>query len=352
MTKRIIVHAGFPKTGSSALQVQLAQSRDALLTRGLDYLRTGDFALGLQGKISSGNGVNLACAFLPPNHEASKAQQRGPILNKTLETIAASDHDVILSSEFFCAMPVRLLAEMVEALNTVGKVELVYFVRNQMNLLASTYMQRVKRHGLTQYPDEFFENWDHFKPSLQYFSLLQHVQEACPGTTIHAMPYERSKDHPRGLVGLFLDILGVEVPADILAPDRPVNLSPSPKEIRLMLEVNHHHPRMQFSDMLVEASARAGRSKVHADHAILPPAFREAVRAFFREENANFFKTYLGEDVNQYDVAMADESFVDLRSIELTSDDVVHIVAGLLSDMDRRLGQVEAKIAQLGAGAG
>jgi hypothetical protein len=305
-------------------------------------LRLGDFALGLQGKISSGNGVGLACAFLPPHHEASNANRRGEILAKFIDEIRKAQGDVILSSEFFCAMPVRLMAELVEALSSEGQVELVYLVRNQLNLLASTYMQRVKRHQLKTYPDAFFENWDGFKPSLMYYSFLEKTRNQCPNAKIIARPYDDSKAHSRGLIGLFLEMLGSDVPEDLVVPDTPINLSPSPMEIRLMLEVNNHNPRMQFSDMLVESSVRSGRARLHADHAILPPAFRAEVRDFFRSENEAFFRDFMDTD-NQYDSMMADENYTDLREIEFSSEDVMNIVTGIMSDMDRRLALVEAK---------
>jgi hypothetical protein len=41
--KKIILQCGMPKTGTSALQVQLVQRRDLLLKYGYDYLTAGEF---------------------------------------------------------------------------------------------------------------------------------------------------------------------------------------------------------------------------------------------------------------------------------------------------------------------
>lgn len=338
--KRIILHCGLPKTGTSALQVQLAQSRTALMDAGFDYLQTGDFNLGAQGKIGSGNGVGLAWAYLPPQHEASQAGRRIELTEKFLETIRAAKAHVILSSEFFGAIPVPLMRDLVAELSREGEVQLVYFVREQLNFMASSFVQRVKRHGLQQYPDEFFANWDSFKSAILYHALFERVQAACPSATLMAKPYELSRNHAQGLMGLFLDMIGADLPKQAIAPDRPVNLSPSPKEIRLMIELNRHRPRAKFSDMVVEASARAGRSRIHSDHVILPPAFREEVKAYFREDNRLFFERFVGGE-NLYESAGETSDFIDLREISFDATDVIDITSGILVDLDLRLAKLE-----------
>jgi hypothetical protein len=340
--KKIILHCGMPKTGSSALQVQLSQGRDALLSVGFDYLQMGDFALGAQGKINSGNGVGLARAYLPSHHQASLWSRRDEQIQKFLKVIRTAEGHVILSSEFFSVIPPAAMHELVAALSTEGEVELIFIVRNQLNFLASAYIQQVKRHGLQQFPDEYFADWTGYKRPITYYAYFHSLQQACPGIRISARAYEHSRDYPLGLMGLFLDLIGAQVPASGLAVDKKINLSPSPKEIRIMLEVNKHHPRMRFSDMLVEGSARAGRARIHAQHEILPPAFRNEVRSHFREDNQKFFEQIVKDD-NIYDADIASETYVDLRAVTFDAADVVDILSGILVDIDKRLALLEGE---------
>lgn len=338
--KRIIIHCGLPKTGTSALQTRFAQSYDTLLDSGIAYLRMGDFDLARKGQIGSGNGVGLARAYLPPSHEASMAARRGELTDKFQAAIADAEGDVVLSSEFFGAIPVALLGELASKLGTLGKVVLVYFVREQVNFLTSAYIQRVKRHGEQRYPDEFFADWDAFKPSLRYHDYLSSVREACPDVEIAARAYELARDFENGLFGLFLEMVGAEVPADRIAEDLPVNLSPSPVEIRLLIELNKHAPRMRFSDMVVEASVRADRARIHAGHTILPPALRQEIRTYFRQDNQRFFEEIARQE-NIYDSSVSDEDYVDLRQVQIETTELVDIVGGILVHLDNRIARLE-----------
>lgn len=338
--KKIIIHCGMPKTGSSALQVQLAQCRPALLRCGYDYLPMGDFKLAEQGRITSGNGAGLARAYLNPEHPASLALRRGELTEKFRQMIANSQHHTILSSEFFSAAPRGLLGQLATALADLGEVHLVFFVREQLNALASTYIQQVKRHRLSQYPDEFFAKWDGYKIPMMYHSYFTQLTDKAPEASILAHPYELAKTHPAGLIGLFLDLIGAQLPTEERPVDSRINLSPSPQEIRLMIEINKHRPRMQFSDMLVESSHTAGRSNIHAQHAILPPVFSHEVSEFFRTENEHFFRDFTRSE-NIYLNNWSEKDFIDLREVQFDATSVVDILSGLLVSLDKRLAKLE-----------
>jgi hypothetical protein len=141
-------------------------------------------------------------------------------------------------------------------------------------------------------------------------------------------------------MGLFLDMIGAKVPAAAMPTDSRINLSPSPQEIRLMIEVNKHRPRMQFSDMLVESSHAAGRANIHAQHAILPPEFADEVSTFFRTENEAFFRDF-AQSENIYLNAWTDDDFIDLRKVTFDATSVIDILSGLLVNLDQRLAKLE-----------
>ncbi|MGB1035506.1 MAG: hypothetical protein ACPGVS_10825, partial [Primorskyibacter sp.] len=339
--KHIIIHCGMPKTGTSALQVQLAKSRDTFLKHGYDYLATGIGDDAKKGRITSGNGFELAQAYLPPKHRVSRAQDCAKITEKMRAAITATPHHVILSSEFFAHLPHPNLGELVTALSDLGKVVLVFMVREQVNALASSYIQGVKRSRQVQFPDEFFADLDLSKHRLlAYNTYFKRLRARAKTATLLVKPYELSKAHPAGLMGLFLEMIGAEIPAGDLPADSHVNLSPSPQEVRMMIEVNRHHPRMRFSDMLVEASHLAGRSTIYAEHAMIPPDTVAKIRAFFDAENAAFFDTF-AKCENIYQKA-GDTEFINPREVTFEATEVMDMLLGLLVAMDRRLAKLEA----------
>ncbi|MEN8873139.1 MAG: hypothetical protein ABF285_03580, partial [Pacificibacter sp.] len=167
--KKIILHCGMRKTGSSALQVQLSQSRETLLQFGFDYIRMGGFALAEQGKISSGNCVALAQSYGQMRGDRN-VERRKKTLSAAVKAIRAAEGHVIFSTEFFSTLPVQNLAKLVDELSAEGDVQLVFFTREQTSFLVSDYVQKIKRHGLQQFPDEYFPSWEKHKNRLMYFS--------------------------------------------------------------------------------------------------------------------------------------------------------------------------------------
>ncbi|MEL6646863.1 MAG: hypothetical protein AAFQ05_04010 [Pseudomonadota bacterium] len=341
MTKRIILHCGLGKTGTSALQVKFAQGREVMIEKlGLDYIKAGAFDDQVKGKISSGNGVQFAKSYLPVRNPSSLLHRQDEITTEILYAIQNTPHDVLLSSEFFSALPVPDLAKLVGVLRREGAVELVYFVRNQASLFASVYMQKVKRHGETGLPAASIDHWIKQRHQSFYYKRFIKLRDALPNVPTHIRMYESSRDHLQGVLGLFLETVGFDPGLDLGVEDIPVNTSPSPLELRLMLEINRFNPRMQFSDMLVEASAEAGRSRFHSEHSILSPETLQKIKETYDAENEAFFKEFFGTE-NQYDID-TEVDYVDLGTLVFEPHEVVSIIGGLMTKMDRRIAALEA----------
>lgn len=340
MTKRIVLHCGLAKTGSSALQVQFAQSRNTMIEKlGLDYIKAGTFDDEVKGMIASGNGARLAQTRLDPHHPSCLSHIRDRLEDDIVSKIRASSHDILLSSEFFGAISTVELRDLVKLLSSEGRVELIYFVRNQTQLIASSYMQRVKRHGEQDFPQRFIKNRPGVINQAKYYKRFARIREVMPSTPLKIRMYEDSADHPKGIMGLFLSTIGLDPDVNLGLSDTLVNTSPSPLELRLMLEVNRHNPRMQFSDMLVEASAEAGRSKFHSNHTILPAETRHDLKKIFDADNEVFFREFFNCE-NQYPIDVGAD-YIDLESLTFTPDDVLSILGGVMVKMDDRIAALE-----------
>ncbi|MEU6135624.1 hypothetical protein [Nocardioides sp. NPDC047086] len=127
--KSIVVHAGLPKTGTSAVQAFFSANRDTLAEAGIHYPQHRVD----QNGISAGNAGSLmersGHLFVASAHAVAK----------TLEEFAASGcHTLLLSSEAF-------LPELPGIAELLPQARFVLYVRDPLAFLESDYNQRVKR---------------------------------------------------------------------------------------------------------------------------------------------------------------------------------------------------------------
>lgn len=133
--KKVIIHVGPPKTGTSAIQYWLAKNHKALLNQGVFYP-------GHQlddNKISSGNFQRLI------HHDAANKQSyldEARARELVDEFTQSKAHTLLLSSEhFFYHMPALFMY--------FPMATFVFYVRHPFSTLESSYHQQVKRHGRT-----------------------------------------------------------------------------------------------------------------------------------------------------------------------------------------------------------
>jgi hypothetical protein len=349
--KELVLHLGIPKTGSSALQVFLARNHAALLARGVDYLRIGEFMLGVEGRISAGNGAYLARTMLPadapahlPDAEHYWAEFRNAVARSTARI-------GIVSSELFVDARREALEALIAGLGEDGiTVRALYYIRRQDQFLASSYMQQVKRHACTESPESYARTAYRQHPYLGYHSFYRYFCGIFGADNILCRVYEGALT--RGS-GLFRDVLGaLGIAAEGLAfavPD--INTSLTPKDAAIMLLINRHQPRMQFSDLVVENAVRTGAMQAGIAHNILPRWLIAEVEAHFREENQAMARDYFKREqlfASGPGAGLADPPAPQsISSPALTLEDVISFFGGLLVRYDQRLAALEQRIGEI-----
>ena len=99
--KKLYVHAGMPKCGTSALQVFWAQNSDELRRNGIDYLSLGDLSAATAGEITSGNAGPLARSMYPTEHSAKKGSKKSHIDELIKSILNSPCEQLLISSELF-----------------------------------------------------------------------------------------------------------------------------------------------------------------------------------------------------------------------------------------------------------
>jgi len=176
MSKRILIHAGIAKTGSSALQHYLVSSRHKLESHGYLY---PDHPLD-KNNISSGHLHNYM-------REKNGIQN---IINNFLKV--EEYHTLLLSSELFWTR--------IEELNEMyTNIEFIVFYRDLTSRRVSAYIQGVKRHFFTK---KYNTKSSGMVIKDRIFELLSNTN-----ININFLPYMYIYDTSWSIVNMFLDYI-------------------------------------------------------------------------------------------------------------------------------------------------
>lgn len=236
--KKLFLHVGCGKTGSSALQVWLSQNSENLKAHGILYPMHNRKPLG-DYTISSGNGTNLFKAI-------SKGNIEGYFKNLDLDI---GCDKLLYSSEILQ----QLTEEQSLTLNRVTKefgfdVHIIAYVRDVYDMTYSSYQQLVKRHTFTNRFDEFALT----RKNLQQFVVINKLERWFPN--IHVIHYDTFAGGDISLP--FCRAIGIEPHAILRMARRKVNRSLTVIETELMRIANrlymktHKEQSMKFSASL------------------------------------------------------------------------------------------------------
>ncbi len=196
--RKLIIHAGPPKTGSTAIQYCLARNRDQLQKLGLLYPRAG-------------------CPWVRPRFghhllvwafTGDRGTRSGGSWRNLLREIQASPAEtVVLSSEGFSLLQDEHVAKVRDYLREFDDVEVVVYLRDQLKFMISLYKQRIKADGCALSFIEFAEEtlW-----RADYQALIERWGGAFGEDVITVRVYDKIK-RPPGVVGDFISLLKPEV---------------------------------------------------------------------------------------------------------------------------------------------
>jgi len=341
--KRLIVHAGLPKTGSTALQVFLARNHAALRRQSFDYFRLGAFDEGRAGKISSGNGFLIARSLLPEG-DPNAAETPAAHLAALTRAIAASPCETgLLSSEYFAHCDPARLQTWVAGLRAAGcRIQLIYFIREQTQALSSMYVQYVKRSHCREAPEDYVARTYRDVPFLKYASFHASQCDIFGPDNIICHTYESALAAPGGLCAAFLSAIGADA-ASLPMPAETVNTGLTTSELAIMRELNKYRPHTRISDQLLDNARQAGTAQAGETYAFLPPALRREIETYFAAENTELARRVFGLDT-LYPPTPLSNAPVEIG--EFSQTDLVNVLGGLLIRYDERLAHLESQLAR------
>jgi len=152
MKKKLFLHIGCGKTGSSALQLWLNQNSQLLHKNGY-YYPIFNIKIEDAYQITSGNGTHLVNAL--KNHSVKEFLS---------DIVNPKENKIVFSSEAFQRLNETEIKELKNSAEEIGfDIEIIAYVRNLYEMAYSSYMQLVKRHGYSESLDFYLSRINSFQ---------------------------------------------------------------------------------------------------------------------------------------------------------------------------------------------
>ncbi len=263
MSKRVVAHVGFHKTGTTALQESFSLNRDELKRQGVSYPDFGQkahhrAAWALIGR--SWGWKNRGGKVFP----IAEWKRLSKVISKTRGT-------ALISSEFFCELPPEKIQQF-KADVKADQFTIVFTIRPLIKLLSSSYQQYLK-YGLTP----TYEEWLHSVLDEPGVSKLTPTfwKRHDHGTVIaewakvfgakNVVVVVANEKEPNAIFEAFNEVLGLKKDTLTQVEGVSSNRSLSYEEISLLLQVNKEYPKSRnWSDY--EIYIRSGAIRHLTDH--------------------------------------------------------------------------------------
>lgn len=210
--KKVFLHVGHMKTGSSAIQSFLALNDARLKSFGISYPEHQSFDHARRGGITTGNYYN-------------EEKFDDQIINRSSDQ---KENTVLFSSEIlFRAVLNR--PECIEKIRSCFDLTIIIFVRDPLDFFASHYSEALKRGG---YHDEFSAFVEEYKQPEMILQFLELTRDR--GWKTEIINFSR---HRADIITPLLDKLGLDGDGWAL-PSQPVNRSLSVEEMHIARAFN------------------------------------------------------------------------------------------------------------------
>jgi hypothetical protein len=286
--KKLFLHIGFNKTGSTSLQKDLALNAAALRQQGILYPRRAA-APYMQGR----QHVPLAAAV--PERDvrwlhAGKRATRDQAYEALFADLRGEDFEtLVLSSESFGGldMDARKVAWIRDRFADY-EIHAVAYIRRQDGYFLSTYQQGIKGGATRAFDFASYRS----RPALKFAARLDLWRQGFGAGRVHVRPFEPRLWPGRELLHDFLDTIGAQRGG--ITPSKPENEGLDYRAVELLRQLNIQSRR--GGRQARPGGRRAALALVRNFEQFMPAGFSRQkmqlstaqageMRAFFRADN-------------------------------------------------------------------
>jgi len=268
-SRKLYLHAGGGKTGSSALQNFLHNNKNNLDNLGFSY-KTNLKEEWIDYKITAGNGTML-CNMLKKGNSAEITIIIDRLFGNHLNAICSSEaFETLNRSEW------KLLIDTCKKSNIIVKI--IFYVRNIDNYLRSAYDQYLKRHSLSLSFNQFVKRvkWLHYKTLKNIHSLSSdNVEHSVQSYDLNKSTLILNFLYQLDIAKKYFDLFYIT--------DVTVNRSLTQRERNLLRNVNiiysNDYVCTKLSDMLIYTNPELTSEKIDIDKNI-----KQDIQGIFKDQ--------------------------------------------------------------------
>jgi hypothetical protein len=284
MRKRIFIHIGTHKTGTSAIQNFLFRNREALSEKGFFYPLPGNKP-----------GHHPIAGEFRPSSPKKYLRKKMKTLSYIQEIHTHNLDTSILSAEGLTSRgtDVRKLREIIPG---DLDVKIIIYLRRQDERLESGYNQIVK--GSTRSTKKFLDSGSipNKKYILDYYEILTPWRDEFGQENIIVRVYEKEQ-LPHGIIVDFCSVIGLEPDHKFKISEVTINPSLEWDIIEIIRLCNEKYKGdMKFHNWLVMNLERIKRGETKGNQHLLSPQQRRDLIEEYAESNAKVAREYLGRE--------------------------------------------------------
>jgi hypothetical protein len=314
MNKKIYIHIGTHKTGTSAIQDFLLLNRKTLARRGVLYPQKSR-----RDYVDSQEGEYIVPEKKYRNYAA------------LVHLCRRKDKNVILSSETFSL--ITNVSAMKAALGDANAV-IICYLRRQDNVLQSLYNQSVKGGGYYKDIGDFV-----FPHPLDYFELLGRWAAVFGKENIVVRPYEKQQFKDNDLISDFLSIVGLELTVDFARLAKNANPRLPLEALEYMRLLNSLLRDKKMSKAIKKRLIpyclerfKDSTASLYFEQSLFTPAQKRAILERYAPSNQRVAREYLGRPDGLLFRDTKEDGVSSLPSRASLSDEIVSDITGRLCE--------------------
>ena len=344
MKRRIYLHIGVEKTGSTTLQAVGNTNRDLLRQRGILYPSSPGLTnhTGLAIYASTGSTLKdvRQIAGLGSEQEFAAFQARFP--DQLRREVEESGCERVWLSNEHLSSRVRKPAEITRLLHLLrplaDDIRVVVYIRNQPDLLVSSYSTKIRSGGTRELalPKSEKDYYYNFAIMLQRWSAVFGKDR------MQVRIFDRAVLKAGDVTADFFDVLGEVLQSGIALPVG-LNESLDAHALQFVRLFNTHVPRLtgsglnpDYGQISTVIAAASNGPKLRP-----PTTFMQSVAAMFEESNRHVAERYFGNAGPLF--APQDYRNVE-ETLPLSVSDAQALGVAALAALDAQVGNVEDRL--------